>query len=82
MRFYEVQDGRITIDGVDIMDMKRGDLRALFGMVLQDTWLFNRTIRDNIAYGRKGRPGKSSTRPGRPTPTTSSRHCRTAMTLF
>lgn len=54
MRFYEVGDGRITIDGMDVKDMKRGDLRSLFGMVLQDTWLFNGTIRDNIAYGRKG----------------------------
>ncbi len=54
MRFYEVQGGRITIDGVDIVDMKRGDLRTLFGMVLQDTWLFNGSIRDNIAYGREG----------------------------
>ncbi len=54
MRFYEVQEGRITIDGIDIKEMKRGDLRALFGMVLQDTWLFNGTIRDNIAYGREG----------------------------
>lgn len=54
MRFYEVQGGRITIDGVDISDMKRGDLRTMFGMVLQDTWLFNGTIRDNIAYGREG----------------------------
>jgi len=54
MRFYEVQGGRITIDGVDIRDMKRGDLRTIFGMVLQDTWLFNGTIRDNIAYGREG----------------------------
>lgn len=54
MRFYEVQGGRITVDGVDIRDMKRGDLRALFGMVLQDTWLFNGAIRDNIAYGREG----------------------------
>ncbi|MDD4335395.1 MAG: ABC transporter ATP-binding protein [Desulfotomaculaceae bacterium] len=54
MRFYEVQDGRITVDGVDIRDMKRGDLRTMFGMVLQDTWLFNGTIRDNIAYGREG----------------------------
>jgi ATP-binding cassette subfamily B multidrug efflux pump len=52
MRFYEVQEGRITIDGVDIRDIKRGDLRTMFGMVLQDTWLFNGTIRDNIAYGR------------------------------
>jgi ATP-binding cassette subfamily B protein len=54
MRFYEVQGGRITVDGVDIKDMKRGDLRTMFGMVLQDTWLFNGTIRDNIAYGREG----------------------------
>ncbi len=54
MRFYEVQGGCITVDGVDIRDMKRGDLRTMFGMVLQDTWLFNGTIRDNIAYGREG----------------------------
>ncbi|MCR8642745.1 ABC transporter ATP-binding protein/permease [Paenibacillus sp. N1-5-1-14] len=54
MRFYELNEGRITIDGVNITDMKRGDLRSLFGMVLQDTWLFNGTIRDNIAYGRAG----------------------------
>lgn len=54
MRFYEVQGGRITVDGVDIRHLKRGDLRDMFGMVLQDTWLFNGTIRDNIAYGREG----------------------------
>lgn len=54
MRFYEVTEGRITVDGVNITDMKRGDLRSLFGMVLQDTWLFNGTIHDNIAYGREG----------------------------
>lgn len=53
MRFYEVNAGRITIDGRDIREMKRGDLRSLFGMVLQDTWLFGGTIRDNIAYGRQ-----------------------------
>ena len=53
MRFYEVNDGRILVDGVDIRDMKRGALRRTFGMVLQDTWLFNGTIRDNIAYGRE-----------------------------
>lgn len=53
MRFYEINSGKITIDGVDIRDLKRGDLRRLFGMVLQDTWLFNGTIKDNIAYGRK-----------------------------
>lgn len=54
MRFYEVDGGSITVDGANIAEMKRGDLRSLFGMVLQDTWLFNGTIRDNIAYGREG----------------------------
>ncbi len=53
MRFYEIEDGKITVDGVDIRDLKRGHLRNIFGMVLQDTWLFNGTIRDNIAYGRQ-----------------------------
>lgn len=52
MRFYDVIDGKITVDGVDIRDMTRSGLRSMFGMVLQDTWLFNGTIRDNIAYGR------------------------------
>lgn len=54
MRFYEIGAGKITIDGVDIRDIKRGALRSIFGMVLQDTWLFNGTIRDNIAYGKEG----------------------------
>ncbi|MDW7674346.1 MAG: ABC transporter ATP-binding protein [Bacillota bacterium] len=54
MRFYELKGGRILIDGVTIADLKRYNLRSLFGMVLQDTWLFNGTIRDNIAYGREG----------------------------
>lgn len=54
MRFYEIDEGKITIDGIDIRDLKRGDLRNIFGMVLQDTWLFNGTIRDNIGYGRLG----------------------------
>jgi len=54
MRFYEISGGRITLDGVDIRDIKRGSLRRIFGMVLQDTWLFNGTIRDNIAYGLEG----------------------------
>ncbi|CAN7448046.1 ABC transporter ATP-binding protein [Paenibacillus sp. LjRoot153] len=54
MRFYELQSGRISIDGVDSRNMTRSHLRGLFGMVLQDTWLFNGTIRDNIAYGRHG----------------------------
>ena len=54
MRFYEIDSGRILIDGVDIRDIKRGSLRNMFGMVLQDTWLFNGTIGDNIAYGKEG----------------------------
>jgi len=52
MRFYELDAGRITLDGVDITALKREDLRSQTGMVLQDTWLFGGTIRDNIAYGR------------------------------
>jgi ATP-binding cassette subfamily B protein len=52
MRFYDVDSGSILIDGVDIKNLRRKDLRRLFGMVLQDTWLFNGTIRDNIRYGR------------------------------
>ncbi|GCE20531.1 ABC transporter ATP-binding protein [Dictyobacter kobayashii] len=54
MRFYELNGGHILVDGVDITDLKRGNLRSMFGMVLQDTWLFNGTIRENIAYGREG----------------------------
>jgi ATP-binding cassette subfamily B multidrug efflux pump len=54
MRFYEVNSGEILVDGMNITHIKRGNLRRTFGMVLQDTWLFNGTIRDNIAYGREG----------------------------
>jgi ATP-binding cassette subfamily B protein len=54
MRFYELNGGKITVDGQDITKMKRGDLRTIFGMVLQDTWLFNGTIMENIAYGLEG----------------------------
>lgn len=54
MRFYDVQGGAIKIDGVDIRKMKREDLRSLFGMVLQDTWLYKGTIAENIEYGRFG----------------------------
>ncbi|GCE16098.1 ABC transporter ATP-binding protein [Tengunoibacter tsumagoiensis] len=53
MRFYELNSGKILIDGVDITQLKRGNLRSMFGMVLQDTWLFNGTIRENIGYGRE-----------------------------
>ncbi len=54
MRFYDVDSGRITLDGVDITAMPRAALRSQIGMVLQDAWLFEGTIRDNIAYGRPG----------------------------
>jgi ATP-binding cassette subfamily B protein len=53
MRFYEIDGGRITVDGIDTRELTRDDLRSTFGMVLQDTWLFHGTIRDNIAYGRE-----------------------------
>ncbi|HEY5651934.1 MAG TPA: ABC transporter ATP-binding protein [Acidimicrobiia bacterium] len=52
MRFYELDGGRITLDGMDVSRMHREDLRSEIGMVLQDTWLFQGTIRENIAYGR------------------------------
>ncbi len=54
MRFYELDGGRITLDGIDITELTRDDLRSQVGMVLQDTWLFGGTIRENIAYGRPG----------------------------
>ena len=53
MRFYELDDGEIAIDGTNIIRFRRHDLRGIFGMVLQDTWLFNGTIFDNIRYGRE-----------------------------
>ena len=52
MRFYDVDGGRILVDGKDVMQMPRNALRSVFSMVLQDTWLFSGTIYDNIAYGR------------------------------
>ncbi|OPF80382.1 multidrug ABC transporter ATP-binding protein [Streptomyces antioxidans] len=54
MRFYEVNGGRITLDGVDVAEMSREELRSHIGMVLQDTWLFGGTIAENIAYGAEG----------------------------
>ncbi len=53
MRFYEIQSGKIEIDGVDIQDISRKNLRSILGMVLQDTWLFKGTVRENILYGRE-----------------------------
>lgn len=52
MRFYEINSGKILVDGVDTRNMKRSDLRKMFGMVLQDTWIFGGTIKENIAYGK------------------------------
>ena len=76
MRFYELDGGKITVDGINIKDMKRGDLRSIFGMVLQDTWLFNGTIKDNIAYGRPGATMEDIVRrQEQPTPTISSELC-------
>ena len=53
MRFYDVTDGAILLDGHNIKDLKRGKLRQMFGMVLQDTWLFGGTVKENIKYGRE-----------------------------
>ena len=53
MRFYDVNSGRITVDGTDIRDMKRDDLRSRYGMVLQDSWLFHGTIMENLRYGNE-----------------------------
>ena len=61
MRFYEVDGGRIAIDGTDIRSIPREELRAQIGMVLQDVWLFSGTIRDNIAYGYNSLAGKEAT---------------------
>jgi len=58
MRFYDVQEGSITVDGTDIKSFNRSDLRSMFGMVLQDTWLFNGTICENIRYGKLGATDK------------------------
>lgn len=52
MRFYDVNSGAIMIDGHNVKDFKRGELRRMFGMVLQDTWLFGGSIKDNIKYGK------------------------------
>jgi ATP-binding cassette subfamily B protein len=54
MRFYDVDAGRITVDGVETRELTRDELRRTFGMVLQDTWLFGGTIRENIEYGANG----------------------------
>ena len=53
MRFYDVSSGKIDIDGHNVKDFNRGELRKMFGMVLQDTWLFGGTVKDNIKYGRE-----------------------------
>ncbi|OCA96692.1 ABC transporter ATP-binding protein [Clostridium beijerinckii] len=54
IRFYDLNSGKIEIDGIDIYSLKRSDLRDLFGIVLQDSWLFDGSIKDNISYGREG----------------------------
>ena len=59
MRFYDVGQGRITVDGIDTRELTRDDLRRTFGMVLQDAWLFKGTIRENVAYGAHGEPDEA-----------------------
>ena len=82
MRFYELDGGRITLDGVDIATMRATTLRGEIGMVLQDTWLFGGTIRDNIALRRTRTPPRrrSSPPPRRRTSTGSCAACPTATT--
>lgn len=81
LRFYDLDTGRITVDGTDITAVPRNELRRTIGMVLQDTWLFEGTIADNIAYGRPKPPARRSSRqPAPSTPTTSSAPCPTATT--
>ena len=81
MRFYEIDGGRITVDGVDVKEMTRDDLRRTFGMVLQDAWLFQGTIRENIAYGRLDATEEEIIGPPRlPTSTTSCGRCPGATT--
>ena len=83
MRFYDVDSGRITIDGVDISTMRRADLRGRTGMVLQDTWLFEGTIRDNIAYGRPDATEEEILEsPARRSSTASCTTCPTATTRW
>ena len=79
MRFYDVNRGRITIDGVDIRDLPLHDLRSRFGLVLQDVYLFSGTVADNIRLGQRGDHRRRRTRGPRAacTPTGSSRRCRT-----
>ncbi len=66
MRFYDVTNGEILIDGRDIRDMKRKNLRSLYGMVLQDTWIFTGTVRENIAYGKPDATDEEIVRAAKP----------------
>ena len=82
MRFYDVNEGAILIDGHNVKEFKRGDLRCMFGMVLQDTWLFNGTIMENIRYGRSNATDEEvMPQPGPPTSTISSAPCRKATSM-
>ena len=67
MRFYELDGGRITLDGVDVATMKREALRGEIGMVLQDTWLFGDTIRENLRYGNLDASDEQVRQPARVT---------------
>ena len=81
MRFYDVDSGRITVDGIETRELTRDALRRTFGMVLQDAWLFKGTIRENIVYGADAGSvprRRSAPRPRRPTSTTSCARCPTA----
>ncbi len=80
-RFYDIQDGKIRYDGININKIKKDDLRRSLGIVLQDTHLFTGTVMENIRYGRWTPPTRSaSPRPSWPTPMASSSACRRATT--
>lgn len=82
MRFYDVDGGSILVDGVDTKEMTRHELRDRFGMVLQDAWLFEGSIRDNIAYAQDNLPEEKSSPPHDPPAwTASSRPCQAVMIL-
>lgn len=83
MRFYELNKGSIKVGGTDISELSREQARSMFAMVLQDTWLFNGTIRENIAYGRDGATDEDIIRRQKPPmPTILSVPCRTAMIRY
>lgn len=83
MRFYDIDSGSIKIDGVDTRDVKRSDVRSLFGMVLQDAWLYHASISKNIRFGKLDAAEYEVVDAAKqPMYTTLSEHCQTDMKWF